>query len=392
MAGILAYGAGRAGPLSMEPSIGLATEYSSNPYLAGEGGRPVNDEAVLADAPTYYDLDAAHFALTPSVRYANSSSYASLASNYFHLNGKASFSSDLSTLALTTAFGRDSSLFENGLSSNGIGVRTDSSSAQLDWQRYLNQRTILTLDGGWNRVFYNDSGLSTGLVDYRYISLASSVSYAVDERSNVQISANAGQYTALNGITGSKNYGLQLGYGRQLTEIWTMSASLGYTRADNSEKLFEGPFFIGSMEVGPILVGTAKSQQTGPVYSAGVSRRGERVDISASASRAFVPSGFQFLSRQDVASLALTYTHSERWKYSAKLNYQETATPGPEGELFTVHYFLGQLSAQWYWTPQWVISVQTTLIRSKYDISAPVNAESTGASLQITRQFLRIDF
>jgi len=375
----------------MEPSVGLSTEYSSNPYLESEAARSVTDEALVANAPIHYDLDAAHFSLTPSVRYADSSSYASLASNYFHLNGNATFSGDLSTLALTTAFGRDSSLFQSGLSSNGIGVRTDSSSAQLDWQRYLTQRTILTLDAGWNRVLYNDNGLSTGLVDYRYVSLASSLSYSVDERSNAQISANAGQYTALNGITGSKNYGLQVGYGRQLTEIWTMSTSLGYTRADNSEKIFEDPSMVGSTQVGPILLGTVESSQTGPVYSAGVSRRGERVDISASASRAFVPSGFQFLSRQDVASLSLTYTYSERWKYNAKLNYQETATPAANSELFTVHYFSGQLSAQWYWTPQWIISLQTTWNQLRYDVAVPVSAQSTGASLQITRQFLRID-
>ena len=391
MVGSLAYTTGRASPLSTEPSIGVASEYSSNPYLDSDNSHSVSDVAVLASAPTRYDLDAAHYALTPSIRYADGSSYASLAANYFHLNGTASFLGDLSNLTLTSGFGRDSSLFQNGLSNNGIGVRTDSTSAGLDWQRHLNERVTLMLDAGWSRVLYNDSAVSTGLVDYHYVSEAASASYAVDERSNLQFSANAGQYTATNGITNSKNYGLQVGYGRQLTEIWTMSTSIGATRSENSEKIYEGPVLEGSAEVGPILLGTIKSQQSGPTYSAGVSRQGERVDLSVTASRAFVPSGFQFLSRQDLASLALTYTYSERWKFSTKLNYQQTATPAADGESFTVRYFSGQLSAQWYWTPQWVISLQGTWIRSSYDLPVTVSAQSTGASLQITRQFLRID-
>src|SRR5271170_6997178 len=125
MGGLLASGTGGAGPLSMEPMLGLASEYASNPYLLSAGERAVNDEALLLEAPTRYDLDGMQFSLTPRIRYSDSGgSYASLASNYFHLNAGAAFAGDLQTLLFTGAFGRDSSLYQNGLSNHGVGVRS----------------------------------------------------------------------------------------------------------------------------------------------------------------------------------------------------------------------------------------------------------------------------
>jgi hypothetical protein len=375
----------------MQPLLGVASEYSSNPYLLSSGGRAVSDVAVLLNAPTNYDLDSAHFALVPSIRYSDSgSSYASLNSNYFHLNGSAAFSSDLDTLSLTAAIGRDSSLYQNGLSSNGIGVRSDSSSAGADWQRNITERSLVSLDASWNRVLYNQSATSSGLVDYRYVSVSSSAVYALNERNKFHVSGGAGQYLALDGVTKSTNYSLQLSFDRQLSEIWTISTSAGYAKSTNSAKIYYGPFFIGTTEYGPYYLRTVESQQKGPVYSASLTRRGETLSLTASASRAFRPSGFEFLSRTDIAQLDLGHTLSERWSFGAKVTYQNTATPSPNGALFAVRYFSGQLSTDWHWTPNWVISMHATWVNSKYDVP-PISAQSTGVSLEISRQFLRID-
>ena len=151
----------------MEPTLGLASEYASNPYLLSAGVRAVNDEAILAEAPTRYDMDGTQFSLVPRIRYSDSGgSYASLASNYFHLNAGAAFADDLDTLSVTAAFGRDSSLYQNGLSSNGVGVRSDSSSAGADWQRVLTERSLLDLSVNWSRVLYNQ-----GAVSYTHLTL-----------------------------------------------------------------------------------------------------------------------------------------------------------------------------------------------------------------------------
>lgn len=371
---------GRAGPSSIEPLVGVATEYASNPYLLSTDAHSFTDVVFLLDAPARYDLDAAHFSLTPSIRYSSGGTYASLASNYFHLNASAAFSSELNSLVIEANFSRDSSLYHNGLSSNGVGVRVDGSTVQAEWQHAFTERAQLTVDAAWNRGLYDQAGNEQGLLDYRYVSVGPAASYQVDERDKLQILTSFGRYVSLDGFTESKNYSVQLGFTRQVTPLWTASGSAGYAQSNNSEDVYFGPFFLG----------TAKSEQKGPVFSASLVRQSEVLGVTASASRAFRPSGFNYLSRQDVGELDLNYTYSERWSYAAKGIYQITATPIGNGESSVQHFFSAALSAGWHWTPEWTISLAATWVKVQYD-APPSDTQSSGVSLKISRQFLRID-
>ncbi len=391
VSGLLASMMGRAGPLSTEPLLGVAADYSSNAFLQPAGAHSVSDLAVLASAPTAYDMDALHLSLTPNIRYSDSGhGYSSLASNYFHLSANATVSFDLDIVSLTTAIGRDSSLLQNEFAANGIGVRLDNTAAGLDWQHTLSPRALLTFDASWNRALYNESATSSGLVDYRYVSVGSSGSYALTERSKLTLQLSAGDYAALDGITKSRNYSLQLGLDRQLSEIWTLSTSAGYAKSDNSIKIFEGPFLIDGIVFGPFYAGTAKSEQKGPVYNASLKREGETLTFTASASRAYRPSGFEYLARQDLAELNLSDIYSARWTFTGKIDFQNTSVPQSDGTTSTVRYLSAQLSADWHWTPTWLVSMHATWGQVKYQVP-PLAAQSTGLSLQISRQFLRID-
>ena len=366
--------------MSTAPLIGVSADYASNPYLLSEGGHSVSDAALLLSAPTLYDLDTAHYALVPSIRYSDSGSYASLNSNYVRVNASAKFLSDVNSLSLTGSYGRDSSLYQSGLTSGGVGVRSDSSSAGFDWQRSMTERSQFEFNTGWSKVLYDQSAQQVGLVDYRYLSGGPALSYDLTERNKFKVAAGAGQYTAINGVTESKNVYLQLGFDRKLTELWTLSTSAGYARSDNSQKIYFGPFYLG----------TVKSEQKGPVYNASLARQREVWTLTAHASRAYTPSGFEYLSRQDLASLVDNYTLSERWAFAAEGDFTRTATPSSSGALTTVRYYSGKLSASWNWTPQWVVSLQGTWTKVRYE-SPPENPQSSGISLQISRQFLRTD-
>lgn len=383
---------GRAGPLSTEPQVTVASEYSSNPFLTPSGARAVSDVALLVNAPVSYDLDATHFSLLPSIRYASGGSYSSLASNYFHLRGTAQYASEVDTVSLTSGIGRDSSLYLSGLKSGGTGVRTDGSNATVDWQHSFSERLATTTDLGWSAVRYGSSAGQQGLVDYRYYSEGTSASYATDERTKIQAAVGAGQYVALNGITRSLNYNLQTGFSRALNELWSFSAGTGYARSYNSIKVYYGPFFLGGTEYGPYYLRTVHSLQQGPVYNASLSRQGETFTLTAIASRAYRPSGFEFLSRSDTAELDLSYNRSERWTYTGKLNFQSSSQPfqGGGGGTYSVHYLTGLLATDFHWTPTWTISLHATWVKVRYTLPTSV-ADSTGASLQISRQFLRID-
>jgi hypothetical protein len=55
-----------------------------------------------------------------------------------------------------------------------------------------------------------------------------------------------------------------------------------------------------------------------------------------------------------------------------------------------VRYFYAQLTADWHWTEQWVVSMHATHV-SEQSHPPPFSAASSGVSIDIVRHFLRID-
>jgi hypothetical protein len=389
-AAVMTYATAGADPLSVEPLIGVAAEYASNPFLATGASHGVSDEALSLDLPTHYDLDSTHFTLLPSVRVSDKGTYSSLNSDYFHLTGLATYSSDLQTLTLRAGANRDSSLWQYGVVSQGLGVRTDSFNAGADWQYALTERTGIELGGSWSRNLYDDTATLIGLVDYRYLSEQAGVNYAVTERNTLQLFVNESQYQSLDHITASHSVAAQLGITRQVTEQWTAAATLGYAKSDNSQSVYVGPFDIGGVLFGPYYEGTVKSVQRGPVFNASAKWKNETLTFSANASRTYAPTGFEYLSRQDLVALDLTKVLSERWSYAGHISYEDTSTPTFGGTDYTTHYYSARLSATWHWTPVWMISLTTNWVGARYS-PPPTSAQSTNVALQVSRQFLRID-
>jgi hypothetical protein len=389
--GLISSSLGRAEPLGIEPTVGISTDYSSNPYLQTVGAHSISDAALLISAPASFDADALHVNLSPSLRYSTSGSYASLESNYFRLSGGAQYTTDLDTLSLTSSIGRDSSLYQSGLKSGGVGVRSDTESVAGDWQRTLTSRIVFDLNAGWSRELYDQTGDEEGLVNYRYLSEGSSASYAYNELTTLQLTAGAGQYTALDGNTRSQNYSLSLGMTRLLTEDWTLTANAGYAKSDNSVNVYEGPFLVDGVVYGPYFVGTAHSAQQGPIYNMSLTHQGETVAVSLTGSRAYRPSGFEYLSRTDSIGLNVTRTLSERWSLGTALNYTNVAAPYANGSLASLRYFSPQFSADYHWTPTWTVSLRANWTKLQNEEPPPQHATSTGVSLEISRQFLRID-
>jgi hypothetical protein len=376
-----------AGSWSITPRLGVSAEFSTNPLLREFDGREEEHVAALIDLPLAYDADGVEFVFTPDSRLANSAGYSSLASNYLHVNSALRLSSDLSVTTLQAGVARDSSLYAIGGFADGVGVRRDTESAGADWLRSLTERTQLDLNASWTHLTYAQLANENYFTDYRYLSVAPTLSRTLTERDTLQLLGTVGHYQSLNGITASKSDSLQLGYVRQLSEIWTLTGSAGYSRSANSEKIYFGPFYLGSLD----------SNQGGTNYSFRISRLGERLNVSASASRALQPTGFAFLSRQDSVNLTLTYVRSERWDFGMSGIWERAENPvvGLGGSalndrIATTRYVSAQLSANWHWTEQWVLSLRALRITDHYG-PPPVNAASTGINLDLSRQFLRTE-
>jgi len=378
-----------AGPWSIEPRLGLETDYLSNSRLSQTDVQAEEIVAAIIDLPLRYDVDNLDFTLRPNARITDHSGYSSLASSYEHLDASTQYTGGADSFTVQAEVARDSSLYYLGGLVNRIGVARDTTSTGADWTRAITERSTVALDASWMRVRYEEPADFDALVDYRYWSAGPTFAFAMSELNTLKLLGSYGVYQSLNGITESKSESLQLGFVRQLTEIWSLSASAGYSRSANSEKEYL---------FGILFLGTATSNQDSGVYSATLTRQGQRFNFNATVSRALQPTGFAFLSRQYAVNLGTTYTRSERWDFALNGSWVDAQYPQTSaGEAvfsaryINVRYLNAQLVANWHWTPQWVVSVSATKIQQQYG-PPTVSAASTNIGLNFVRQFLRTQF
>lgn len=366
-----------AGPWSTEPVVGLAAEYASNPELLAANPQSETHAAVIADVPVNYDLDDVHFAIIPRVRYSGATGYSSVTSNYFHLDTSAKYTDELGSIGLSGAAYRDSSLLYAGEVANGVGVRRDTTTVDANWLHSFSERLQLQIDANTARTLYSQSAALTNLVDYRYSSVLPGLAYSISERDTLRLSGAVSRYNSLNQFTTSNSDNLQVGFDRRLTELWTLSALVGYSKSTDQYR-----FFFGNID----------TTQNGAVYSVNLVRQSDVLALTATASRALTPTGFAFLSRQDSVSAHIGYNYSERWTFGVGVTWANIANPVLTGGSAQSRFYNGDISANWYWTEQWVVTFRVSKIAQQYEtqIGRPsVNPTSNGVSFEISRHFNR---
>ena len=366
--------ASRAGVWGTDPVLGLSSDYSTNPGLLYIDHTAETHAALLIDVPTTYVADAVKFSVLPSFRISNSSGYSSLASDYEHLTLIGEFDTERSTLTATGQLARDSSLYYNYYFNGSTGVRRDSALADLNWVRALTERWNLNVDVDSTRVQYGHSITYTTLTDYRYSSAAPSISWSANERSSFSLQAGIGDYNSLDGLTRSINSNVQLGFKRQLDELWSLSASAGVSRETDKIKTFFGPF---------------DSTADGTVFAANVTRQGERLAVSGQASRSLVPSGYAFLSRQDTYQLSASYPTSERWTFNGHVRWLRAENPQLLAPTIDQSYLELGLSAVWLFTEHWTATFMASYVTDKVS-PPPTHVDASGFSIQLARHFNHI--
>lgn len=374
---ICAGGRASAGPWSTQPLVGVATEYVSNPALIAVGPKSETHAALYVDLPVNYDLDTVHYSLIPRARYSNTTGYSSVTSNYWHLDASAKYARELDIMTLTGALYQDSSLLYAGELSNGIGVRRDTASLDANWQRALTERAQFQLDANAVRTRYAQNTLSSSLVDYSDAGLSPAVSYAFSELSTVRLLGGVSRYRSLNGFSDSNSADLQLGLDHHFNELWMASATAGYSKSANQ-------YHFGFI--------TIDSTQKGAVYSVNLTRQTDTLTAIMTASRALTPSGFAFLTLQDTVSGLVNYSYSERLSFAAGVTWARIAQPLLTGGTSTRRFYNGDISANWHWTEQWVLSLHVSKIGQQFSAQLgqrAVSPTSNGVRLEISRQFYR---
>ena len=289
-----------AGVWGTDPVLGVLGDYSTDPGLLHQRDTALATGALQLDAPTTYQDGSFKFGVLPSFRVNNDGGYSGVTSDYEHLNVKGELDGDRSVLSAGAGVARDSSLGYDYLSSGSIGVRRDSESADLNWDEHLTERFEFDADAHSQRVRFGQS-LGATLTDYDYSSITPTLSWNSGERSKVSFAGTVSRYDSLiaNPSTESRSANLQLGIQGQLSELWNLTATGGYSRAlDQTEtKIGCEPINVCVLltEFGPCLsIQSAldeclfddkiRSGQDSSVYAINIVRQGSRLVLSAIAS------------------------------------------------------------------------------------------------------------
>jgi hypothetical protein len=394
----------RAGVWGTDPVVGIVGDYATNPALLDIPHTAEGNGALLLDAPTDYIGDGVGFYVIPSFRLSSSQGYASLASDYEHLTLKGELDSERSTLTATAGIYQDSSLYQDYLSNgsgylfNGsTGVKRDTLTADLNWDRNLTERLEFDTDVNSMQVKYGQAAAGVGtLTDYRDTNIAPTLSWLSGERNKWTLSASVGRYNSFDEAfesSESRSANLQAGLVRNLSETWSLTASAGYSRALNRQN-FDEEFLVigpeGQPEIAIVPI-RQESAQNGTVFSADLNRKGERLSFDVIASRLLAPTGYAFLSEQNLVKVAATYTYSDRWSFSAGAYYQQAKNPQLQGGIITQTPKSISLSSSWRWTEFWTVTFAASRVTELFRPPG-LTIASTEVSIKISRQFNHIKF
>jgi len=380
--------AAKAGVWGSQPDVGIAADYNSNPALLNLGNTAESHGALILDGPTSYVGDAFKFSVLPSFRLSNSQGYSSVDSDYEHLTTSVEFDTERDVVTTSAGLARDSSLYHDYLLSNSTGVRRDNFNGDFNWDRKLSERLEWDTDLNWSRVRYDESDVpgAAVLTDYKYTSISPSLSWAQSELGKLTATAAVGRYDSLDGKTQSRSANLQFGFTRQLSEIWSLTASGGYSRAENrADGETCDPVYLQFGICLPIPA-TIETNQNGEIFAVNLLRQTSLWYLNATASRQLLPSGFAFLSRQDSYELKGTYTATARLTLSGdvhRIDYEQPVTGGGTSDLKVT---TESLSAAWLWSEHWTLTLSLNHVLESYG-TPRIRPTNSGATLLLSRQF-----
>jgi hypothetical protein len=319
------------------------------------------------------------------------------------------YDTERSTFTATGGLAQDSSLSYNYLANGSAGVRRDGATADLNWDLHLTERLEFNADANAQRALYAEpKGVDT-LTDYNYYSASPTLSWSSSERNKLTFSSTVGRYDSLNSLdehdlavtSESRSANLQLGFVRQLSELWTLTVTAGYSRALDAinfheyiccvlEETPQGLEFV--LEAVPV---RGESDQNGTVYTVNLAHQSERLTFAAIVSQQLAPTGFAFLSRQENYELKVAYNLSERWSFSGDARFMRYQNQPVNGALPEVNVQYYALSANWAWTEHWIVSLTAARVSNNIPSStaaAAYGVASNEVTLTLSRQFGHVTF
>ncbi len=242
-------GSAQADTVGSASSVGLATEYNSNPFPLQPNGKPAESVAALVNLPITYNSDQLQFDLIPRLRYAATHDANALLTDYQYLDSDYKFTNEKNILSATADWHHESTIydiFENS-TSNGKAIQRTSELASLGWERVFNPKNDLQLQGSYGRIEYSADPAHT-LTPYNYEQGTLEYDHTVSERVLWDVVGGVTQFDVIGGTYRSQNRFAQVGLTDSLSELWLVKLLAGYSSlTDHSVQLV----LFGVLPIGP---------------------------------------------------------------------------------------------------------------------------------------------
>lgn len=385
----------RADTVTSQDSVGVSSEYASNPFLVPDHAESAESVALIANLPITYTSDAQVIDLTPRFRVGQSYGPVAPLSNYEYLDGDWHWSSERNTFVATAEWHHDSTLYNQFENEELLGhdLGRSEQSASLAWQRALSERSDVQLSGSWDQVAYSNNSLES-LTNYRYAQGALEYDRNLTERWRWSTAAGYGQYTLLDGSYRSDQRFAQTTLNAQWSERWATMAQIGYSYL-SAHALAE---VCCQLEISPggelyaALIPLVQVASRGaPNFAIEVDHKYERTDLQFALSRAIQPSGLGELLTEDDVSLNASIPWTERVTLSGTLHWSRLRDTLERLDLQGRQFYEVDLNANWQWSEYWTVGLQGSYVQGEVALGIPQSRGET-VYLTISRLFRRLRF
>lgn len=230
----------------------------------------------------------------------------------------------------------------------------------------LNERTALRLDGRIIDVDYS-SDATAGRSDFLERAIGGEYRRNLDERRTLAVRVYATGYEAAVNNNATDTRGLELVYGRDVTELWAWSIAAGTQRAD---------FALSS--AGRRIRGT---DDTG-TFGFSVTKRGERSGMRAELRRRMSPDALGFVAPRDEVRVAWQRSLSPRVTGGMALRAID-AEGMPDVAGSGRRYGRAELDIEWLFGRQWSFVAGYAYASARADEEGGIDAESNALTLGV---------
>lgn len=225
-----------------------------------------------------------------------------------------------------------------------------------------------------------DQGQRFGLSDYDYLTPSLRGIYQLNHKTQLftTLTHSRVEYDSVSELV-SKTNSLQVGASYEITELWTLSGSVGGRRTESEFTEFQQP-----IPGGPVFPFQREESNNGLVYDVSFTREFETGQLGFTASRSVIPSSTGADTETTRVNLNGAYRFNPRLRTRLVLSYYDSATLGERQTLADTERYRVAPSVEWRWTEALTLNAGYSYTRVKRDVAVSSgNVDSNAAFISL---------